>query len=167
MSQLEQGKATLIAVLEDIRDGRRTDLKYDQHYYGSGPKADGTLVGCLACIALCLEQGVPQTVADIRYVYAGLNNGDLNLRYAQLAEKATAAGKKLLGLDPNPDESFAIFGTGACWPVDLRALYHNDKIAAAIEALNRLQPDGSFAPPNTLAELTVNSAEPVREEVLA
>lgn len=162
MSQLEQGKATLIAVLEDIRDGRRTDISYNQDSYGEDH--NGVLDGCLACIALSLEQGVSKTLAErvqLRKLHCSFG-GPVHDAYIAHGNVCKAAGRELLAM-----ENYSIFGTVAMWPEDIQGLYMTDRIAAGIEALNRLQPDGSFAPPTPLAELTVNSAEPVREEVMA
>jgi hypothetical protein len=149
LNQLEIGKAALIAVLEDIRDGRRTDLGYDQDSYG-GPSSHGysKITGCLACIAYTLEYGIEETRNQLRKCYGHMKTSEARELYLQLARDMRASARKLLGLPETVVSCHALFGTVALsWPIDLYRLYQTDRFAAAIEAINRLQPNGTFANP--------------------
>lgn len=156
LEQFENGRATLIAALEDIRDGRIPGITYSQYAYGT-PGPAGHITGCLACIALCLEQGVATTYRELAACMGAKNFHEV---YSIYASHVLEAAKNLLGLSHT--EQYDIFGTGCTWPDDLQVLYGNNRIEAAIQALNRLQPDGSIAE----SELPTIPAEPVRDSLL-
>lgn len=141
----QQGKATLIAVLEDIRDGRRTDLSYDQQTFGGMGHG-----ACLAHIAYSLEFGVEQAELCLQQaVKAKYHDGGGS--YLELAELMRQSAKRLLGMAATA--SNGLFGTYALsWPKDIGKMYESDRYGAAIEAINRVQYDGFFAPVLTSVE---------------